>query len=1100
MPRRWPFLLVYAGSGAAGLVYEVAWTRLLGLEIGHGGAAAATVLGAYMGGMAAGALLAGRIARTWTPRRALRVYAGVEAVVALFAVIVPAGLAALRPGLAVLYGDDGGGLPFAAARVAACLVLLGIPTAAMGSTFPLATRGFIRSAERAGSDAGALYAANTVGAALGALGAGFLLLPSFGFRATSAIAVLLNLAAASGAWWLSTRLALADAAAERPAPVGAGRPAAGKAAMNAAAGTASKQAPSARRSTPLTRAPRMTSAPASVVTPKPHAAALVLAISGMAALAAELAWMRVLALTTGPTTYAFSAMLATFIGGLALGASAAAAFSRRIRQPGLWLAAALAAAGVSIVGVAPLVNRLPLDVIEAARAAGSGGTFIARPLLAAIAWMLPMSFGFGAAFPLGLVLATGSSEGAPRTAAYIYAANTVGAVAGSLGTGFLLLSTIGLERTFDVIAGLASVGAAIAAVTVTGRRGRLAAAAVAVVPLAVVWARPAWDLDLILGGAYKYGRYLAGVDPESALRAGTLLYHADGRTGVVSVRRTAGVLALAIDGKVDASNGGDMLTQKLLGHLPLLLHPAPRRAAVIGLGSGVTLGAVLRHPVDRVDALELSPEVVRASEYFRAESGDPLRDSRVRLVVGDGRTHLLLSRQTYDVIISEPSNPWMAGMSALFTREFFLAARDRLEAGGLMCQWAHTYDMADTDLRSIVATFASVFPGATLWLVGEGDVLLIGGRAPVVVRAADVTARWEERAIGPDLEAVRVSRPFAVLSLLAAKGDEIAGYAAGARLQTDDRLALEYSAPGAIYRASRADIGGALDELVRHSTPARAIGASASEAPAADWVDRGRMMLGAEAPRLAHASFRRALALAPRDPAGIDGLVRAAPAAGEVVSALAWLRGEVARDPENRPARIGLSRLLAAAGDGDQALHEARQAVECFPGDPGVLEQWASLLADTQQADELARVAQRLETLDPGRGAAAYYAGTASFLSGRFDEAVGHARRAVTADPASHQAWSLAAASLASAGRIEEARQAFGDAVRADPREPSVYANLGLMALNANRPDEAVSHFAEALAADAAYVPAREGLALALERLGAHDRARRLRATPRAGS
>src|SRR4029453_11410116 len=180
------------------------------------------------------------------------------------------------------------------------------------------------------------------------------------------------------------------------------------------------------------------------------------------------------------------------------------------------------------------------------------------------------------------------------------------------------------------------------------------------------------------------------------------------------------------DGKVDASNAGDMLTQRLLAHLPLLLHPNPQRVAILGLGSGVTLGSALTHGVSPGPALEISPEVVAASQFFNEENHRALENPRTRLIVGDGRTHLTLGREQYDVIVSEPSNPWMAGIASLFTREFFEAARARLGPGGVLCQWAHTYDISRRDLQSIVATFLSVFPEGTLWMVGDADVLLIG--------------------------------------------------------------------------------------------------------------------------------------------------------------------------------------------------------------------------------------------------------------------------------------------------------------------------------------------------------------------------------------
>ena len=315
---------------------------------------------------------------------------------------------------------------------------------------------------------------------------------------------------------------------------------------------------------------------------------------------------------------------------------------------------------------------------------------------------------------------------------------------------------------------------------------------------------PEWDRDLITSGAYKYARQLSTENLESSLRAGRLEYYKEGAAGTVSVRRVAGARSLAIDGKVDASNGADMLTQRLLGLLPTMLHAGPRDALVIGLGSGVTADAVLASDeVRHLDVVEISPEVVEASAYFVRENHDVLRKPAVRLLVGDGRSHLRLSARQYDVIVSEPSNPWMAGVSALFTREFFAAARARLQSGGIFCQWSHTYEIADTDLQSIVATFASVFPDGTMWLVGEGDLLLIGSVSPgIEERLSGVAARARIGSVPALLADVGVpasASPFVLLSLFAGGPRELAQFGNGAALQSDDRMALEFSAARAMH-------------------------------------------------------------------------------------------------------------------------------------------------------------------------------------------------------------------------------------------------------------------------------------------------------------
>ena len=269
----------------------------------------------------------------------------------------------------------------------------------------------------------------------------------------------------------------------------------------------------------------------------------------------------------------------------------------------------------------------------------------------------------------------------------------------------------------------------------------------------------------------------------------------------MAVRKVGGTTSLAIDGKVDASNAGDMLTQRLLAHVPLLLHPDPREVAILGLGSGVTLGSALTHPVRRADVLEISPEVVEASRFFETENHRALDDPRTHVIVGDGRTHLLFTRQQYDVIVSEPSNPWMAGIASLFTKEFFEAARARLKPGGVLCQWAHTYDISTQDLQSIVATFTSVFPDGTLWLVGDGDVLLIGSNEPLEPRLAGMAAAWRRPGVAEDLASVGALEPFHLLSMFVAGGPALLDWGSRAPIQSDNRAALEFSGPAKHLRA-----------------------------------------------------------------------------------------------------------------------------------------------------------------------------------------------------------------------------------------------------------------------------------------------------------
>ncbi len=324
--------------------------------------------------------------------------------------------------------------------------------------------------------------------------------------------------------------------------------------------------------------------------------------------------------------------------------------------------------------------------------------------------------------------------------------------------------------------------------------------------------------------------------------------------------------------------------------------------------------------------LEISPEVVDGSRFFEAENHRALADPRTKLVVGDGRTHLMLGRQAYDVIVSEPSNPWMAGIASLFTREFFEGARDRLAPGGVLCQWAHTYDISNRDLKSIVATFLSVFPNGTLWLVGDADVLLVGSTEPLDARIGGMAAAMQRPGVAADLATVGVKSPFAVTTLFISQGDALKAWAAGEPLQTDDRSALEFSGPRSIFGATRDDNAAALRALAASSPKPAAVASALAAATTEDWRDRGLMLLKADAMQPAYDDLARALETNPNDTAALDGLLRAAVSLNKVIE-VERLLTRLAANPANTGGQTGAVALAGLAGQhGGGDPHPARVA------------------------------------------------------------------------------------------------------------------------------------------------------------------------------
>jgi Flp pilus assembly protein TadD len=532
-----------------------------------------------------------------------------------------------------------------------------------------------------------------------------------------------------------------------------------------------------------------------------------------------------------------------------------------------------------------------------------------------------------------------------------------------------------------------------------------------------------------------------------------------------------------------------MLTQKLLAHLPLLLHPSPRRVCVIGLGSGVTLGASLTHPVERVDVVEISPEVVEASSLFAAENHNALNDPRTELIVGDGRSHLLLSTEQYDVIISEPSNPWMAGVATLFTREFFLAARARLAPGGILMQWAHTYSISDADLRSIVATFASVFPDGSAWLVAESDLLLVGATGPIVALDHGISAAWSRPGVATDLAEAAVRDPFSVLSLYVAGGGELQNYAGDALVQTDDRLLLEYSAPRTMYGFfQRANVERFRD-VERRARQPQAVARARAEATPAEWRNRGMMQLEAGAVDLAYADLRNAVMGAPSDAEALQGLARAAARSGRL-EGTERLLSEIG----TVPALVELAFLRAVLGRVDEAIGAARDAVVRNPRDRSALVQLASMYADAGDEDALVQLIELVEQARADRAVLLYCQMRLAYLRGDFQGAVQLGEALAELDPADAKVHNLLGSAYAALGRYDRARQALEASLQITPTDPGVLVNLGTVALRSNDPVLASERFSEALFLSPTLPGALDGLAEAYDKQGNRARAAEVRA------
>jgi spermidine synthase len=766
----WCFLL----SGATSLILQGTLTRLLRFVLGNTTLAITTVLCAFMAGLALGSYVGGRLSdRSCRP---LRTYGLLEGAVGVCCLLLPAVIAALEPAYRLMYLHlQDSPVALSLARFLLCGLLLLIPSTFMGATLPILARWYSQRQGQMGRSIASLYAINSLGAAAGALVCGFLLLPGVGVTWTLRLACLTAIAICGVMLLLDRSVGGVALAAENPA--------------------------------------EPTRTEDAEVTGRGWRIGLLIAygLSGAAALVYEVAWTRGLALVIGSSVYAFSLMLTAFILGLAIGSAILARRVDRLRNRVYWFAVVEIGIGLSAMAALPLIGHLPVtmvDIVQWLRA--SFAAMQAVEFLLILLVMIVPTILMGAAFPLVCRASAWEGSGIGRSIGSVYAANTVGAIVGSAIASFVLIPTWGTHAAILVAVAanlLIGVVVLLAAPRITWlRRAGTGLVAVLLGAWAFQYVQP-WDPSIMSSGAYIYADRLAmGGNDASAvrqrMRRATVLYHKEDMCTAVTVREYAdGVRTLAVGGKVDASNRGDMSTQLLLSHGPLLLHPNPRSALVIGLASGITLGAAATYDLERIDCAEISSAVVEASRYFDPENRHVLQDPRVQLIVGDGRNHLALTSVKYDMITSEPSNPWIAGVADLFTREFFELCKQRLNPGGLACVWLHAYQMEEPLFRSVVHTFHETF-GHTLILESAPpmDYLLIGSAEPIRVPYVTLTSRFFEPKIAADMQRINMREPLDFLRRVLMVGN-VAEYAKGAILHTDDNALLEFAAPRGMYRS-----------------------------------------------------------------------------------------------------------------------------------------------------------------------------------------------------------------------------------------------------------------------------------------------------------
>lgn len=816
-------------SGAAGLVYEVLWSRHLALSLGANAEAVGLVLAVFMSGVGLGSRAFGGLADR--ARSPLRLYAALEAGIGLFALATGPLLAGVSRAFPVLAAAFGGGTTAAAAAKAVLAAAVLFPPAfLMGGTLPALARALGGERSRAPRVVSLLYAVNLAGAVLGAAATGFWLVEHAGLSATMRLAAAADLAVAAAALAASRRL-------ERSAP--------------AAAPEAAPPEPLA----PLTRAALFAG----------------LFASGAVFMLDEVVFTRLLALAFGVSSYSFTLVLVLCLLGLGIGGFAASARAARgpvgLESFGRVQLAAAALLALAMAAV-PLVARA-LVLARQVPGLGFGASLALKAALAA-ALLLPLAAVAGAGMPLLLAFVAGRPGGVGTSVGKAALVNTAGTLAGSLATGFVLVTVLGSQATLRLGA-LASLGAGLLALAAArGRPGAAATATAGALALGVLLV-PRWP-DWVFLRSDTYPRIAPAVtrlEFEQRLRVSNVerLFFEEGRNATIAVLQGARTRTLLANGHPEASDAGDMGTQVGIAIVPLVLHPAPREVLVVGFASGVTADTAARAPgVERVDVADLETAMFRAAARFAHVNHGVLANPKVRLHPVDARSLIAAGGARWDVIVSEPSNLWRAGVSNLFTADFYASARRALKPGGVFAQWLQLYGLRWETLRTVLATLARSFPHAEVWWVDGSDILLLGSEAPLVASRARAEAILEGT-YGEDLRnhlAMPEPSGFWARYLLG-RADLDALVKGADRVNTDDRPIVEFDAPRDLFRPDEGNAGRLLEEKIARGRLAPAVDGTPPTSAEA-WAGLAGMYGMAARPALARAAALRAFDEAP-DPA-----------------------------------------------------------------------------------------------------------------------------------------------------------------------------------------------------------------------------------------
>lgn len=756
MKRVFLFSLFFV-SGAAGLIYEIVWVRQLTLLLGVSIYAVSAVLVAFMGGLGLGAAYFGKkLDRGLAP---IRLYAALEISIAVYVLLFPFILQGIEKAYLVLHPGDGGNLFYVMAlRFVLAISALLIPTALMGGTLPALSRYLAHHGRGIGKSVGSLYAVNTLGAVIGCVLAGFWLIEHVGLSGSLMVGVAMNIVCGVGAFllaaeagWVSVPAGEADAAE-------------------------------------------------TVDFKLPRTSLLFLfGVSGFCAMALEVLWTRMFILLLNNTTYAFSLILAIFLLGIGAGSALTARIMKKTPRNGAFLFGGFQM-GIGLFALASLAglfyNR-ELTGLVAASGGGflaaviPGGNAMAEAVIIAMILVFPCTFLMGGGFPLILSAISSAPESTGGTVGRFYAMNIAGCVLGSLAAGYLLIPLMGIRFGIVIVSWMAIFAGVYLQIISSDKKERSRVAFVTACLVAVT-------IGVVVIGDPAYA--LSAQKLESGSR---IKYYREGPSATVLVSSEDSDLAanrkpvtrIWINGDPIAGAFREALQlERLQAHIPLLIHPSPKKALVVCFGTGSTAGTAASHGLDRVTAVDISREVFSAADQFAEANFNVAKNPSFAMVEEDGRNFLLTTREKYDLITSEPPPPSNAGIVSLYTREYYQLCKKRLAEKGIVSQWIPLHHLSEDDFRALVATFVDVFPNAAMWYT-KWDAIMVGSNGEMPLDFERLQQGMAKGAVADSLKGIGIVNANQLLSNFMMDAEQIRRFTAGAVPVTDDHPYIEFTAP-----------------------------------------------------------------------------------------------------------------------------------------------------------------------------------------------------------------------------------------------------------------------------------------------------------------